>query len=193
MVTVAYERVSQSGDDRVLHIRRSVAHDRKRQLNRRSHRRFAAWFRPGWVCVLAWLTHLPPIRRSILYFFRDLLPIEGFRIKPSADPFQHLFVLLLLLISDCFKEIAIDPDLTSIFRRAGSLTFQTERMLRLGIDGRTIGSWAVGRYHLLLTLSGKRKRHASFGQLEAYPFGETTLPLHCHSSIASRFQSFPPP
>ncbi len=68
-------------------------------------------------------------------FLRRLLRIEGFRVERTS-PFQHLVVLPVLRITQGREVIGVDPRPATIFRCAGLLTFDTERVFHLGIVGR---------------------------------------------------------
>ena len=65
--------------------------------------------------------------------------------KSLANPFQHVFVVLVLFIAQSFEQLGIAPDATTIFRRAGSSPFEAKRVFRLGIKRR-----AAFEQHLVL-------------------------------------------
>src|SRR5262249_55353199 len=50
----------------------------------------------------------------------DLVYIKGLWIKRAPDPFQHLLVLGVRWIVDCFHETRVAPDATAILRGTGS-------------------------------------------------------------------------
>src|SRR5260370_30213078 len=107
---------SQSGGGRDRRTHRSDARGRTHRPDRRSPRQLdLSMYR--WVFVLAWLPHAPPIRQSLLHFFRRLLRIEVFGVKPTTDPLQQFLVLLMILVADRFEEIGIAPNATAIFWR----------------------------------------------------------------------------
>src|SRR5206468_2289132 len=55
--------------------------------------------------------------------------------EPLANPFQHVLVLLMIRIANCFEEVAISPNAAAILRRTGPLSFWTNRVFLPWIGG----------------------------------------------------------
>src|SRR5262249_38277498 len=95
------------------------------------------WVAPGGVRGLAHRLspprHAPPVGQALSHRFRRLRRIEGFGIEAATDPFEQLFVLLVVGVLDCLHEVGVPPDAAAVLWRAGPLPLQAKGVLHLWV------------------------------------------------------------
>src|SRR4051812_43469334 len=72
--------------------------------------------------------HPSPIRQPPLHFPARLPWVKGLGIELSADPPHELLVLVVTRVGEDLQELLVARDPAHVFGRAGSLSFQTQRV-----------------------------------------------------------------
>src|SRR5579884_276247 len=77
--------------------------------------------------------HLSPVRQPFTHGPGRLIRTKCLGVEFASDPFQQSLVLRMFPVGQSCQEFFVAPYASDIFRRAGPLAFQAQRVTRAGV------------------------------------------------------------